>query len=114
MAYTINFTDPFKPPFNIANEEINGPAYPLDGTTSGETSFAIYGKGVPDYGERIQENMIHHLENFSGHTAPVNPIQGQLWFSRHEHIRTGTGANDWWKWNGSSWDPTLNYNYAAT
>jgi hypothetical protein len=42
----------------------------------------LYGKGSPDYGERIQENMIHMLENFSSPNEPVHPIGGQMWFDR--------------------------------
>jgi len=71
------------------------------------TSFVLYGKGHPNYGERIQENLVHLLETMSGSVEPTYPISGQQWFRRYDVIQTGTG---WYQWNGTTWDsfvPTL-------
>jgi hypothetical protein len=44
------------------------------------TSLLLYGKGVPDYGERIAENLVNVLENFAGPVDPINPTHGQVWY----------------------------------
>ena len=107
MAYTVNYTDPFTTSFNISDNDINGPTIPIvDESISnpddadGVSSLLIYGKGVANYGERIQENLLHMLENFSGATQIANPIKGQLWFSNYEHVRDGA---NWYRWDGTVW-----------
>jgi hypothetical protein len=35
---------------------------------------------MAEYGERFQESVVHMLEHFAFPTAPVVPIQGQIWF----------------------------------
>lgn len=61
----------------------NGPSTPIGGVdpsaTSANTTLFLYGKGTPDYGERIQENLIYMLEHFFGPTEPSFPIPGQVW-----------------------------------
>lgn len=44
------------------------------------TSIALIGKNYPGYGEFLNENFIHMLENFAGTTAPAGSIVGQLWY----------------------------------
>lgn len=51
------------------------------------TSLELVGKGVTHFnattswGQALQDNTIHHLENFANDTPPVAPLQGQLWFN---------------------------------
>jgi hypothetical protein len=40
----------------------------------------LYGRGVPDYGARIQENLIQILEHHAGIVSPAHPTVGQLWY----------------------------------
>lgn len=70
--YTLNWSDDsLKAPFVLTGGTI-------DTTT---TSLALTGKGVINWGERVEENLIRLLENFASNgTAPANPTIGQLWY----------------------------------
>lgn len=74
-VYIINYSDPSKPVFPV-----------LPGTTDNSTSLRLPGHGVTSYGETIDEDLLHLLENFASPTSPVNPIEGQLWFDAAEEI----------------------------
>lgn len=84
--YTINFTDPANGSFIIQPYTTNGPATPTSSipfdsnAVAANTSVVLLGKGKFEYGEQIQESIVHMLEHFSASTAPVYPVQGQLWF----------------------------------
>jgi hypothetical protein len=52
-----------------------------DATVDNTTSLTFVGRNYSGYGQTIEENFLHLLENFSSATAPTNPIQGQLWFN---------------------------------
>lgn len=83
--YKVNFTDPRKEGFIIEPYQTNGTVSPvsdvLDASAArASTSLLLYGRDVPNYGERIAENFVQLLENFAGPAAPKNPIEGQLWF----------------------------------
>jgi len=99
VAYIVNFTDPEVTPFNVNSFTTDGPAAPntlqLNSTAvKASTSLLLYGKGHAEYGERIQENLVNLMENFSGATEPTFPISGQTWFSRVTYvmIEYGTGS----------------------
>lgn len=52
-----------------------------DGTIDiAKTDLALFGKGYAGFGERLNENFVQLLENFSNNTAPANKIKGQLWY----------------------------------
>ena len=71
IDYTLNWTDDIlKPPFTLTGGTV-------DSTT---TSLSLTGKGYVNWGERLQENLLHLLENFAASTPPANPTLGQLWF----------------------------------
>jgi len=101
-SYIINLTNPWIDSFNVSAFASNGPIFPLSASlestaVAANTSLIIYGKGHPNYGERIEENLVHLMENFSGSVEPQFPISGQLWFQRFDVIRTG--GTDWYEWN---------------
>jgi hypothetical protein len=52
-----------------------------DATVNNTTSLTFIGRNYSGYGQAIEENFLHLLENFSSTTQPSNPIQGQLWFN---------------------------------
>ena len=91
-TYFIDFTDasvPLKTRFIVPEYKTEGTINPLSlmlnggehGATSASTSLLLIGKGVPNYGERIQENLVHLLENFASNgISPVYPTIGQLWY----------------------------------
>jgi len=68
MAYTINLTD--------------GTIFATiaDGTINTQSSMVLVGKNYAGYGEFLDENFIHLLENSSNTTAPGAPLEGQLWW----------------------------------
>jgi len=68
MAYTINLTD--------------GAVFATiaDGTINTSSSMILVGKNYAGYGEFLDENFIHLLENSSNTTAPPSPLTGQLWW----------------------------------
>jgi hypothetical protein len=70
MAYTINLTDGTV--FAVIN----------DGTINTSSSMTLVGKNYAGYGEFLDENFIHLLENSSDTTAPSNPLTGQLWWDK--------------------------------
>lgn len=54
-----------------------------DGTADlNSTSVAIVGRNFAGYGELLNENFVHMLENFAHTTAPRAPLIGQLWYDK--------------------------------
>lgn len=52
-----------------------------DGTADlTSTSLALVGRNFAGYGEYLNENMIHMLENFASVSQPNSPLEGQLWY----------------------------------
>ena len=70
MAYTIVKSDG-SVLTTIADGTIN--------TTS--TSLGLPGRNYSGYGQSLDTNFVHQLENFSKSTPPDNPIRGQLWYN---------------------------------
>lgn len=53
-----------------------------DGTlNTTSTSIALPGRLYPGYGQVIDTDLVHVLENFADVSPPANPLQGQLWFN---------------------------------
>ena len=74
MAYTINLTD--------------GSIFATvaDGTINTSSSMTLVGKNYAGYGEFLDENFIHLLENSSNTTAPTAPLTGQLWWDKSSSL----------------------------
>jgi hypothetical protein len=70
MAYTITLTD--------------GTVFATiaDGTINTSSSMTLVGKNYAGYGDFLNENYIHLLENGSNTTAPGSPLTGQLWWDK--------------------------------
>ena len=68
MAYTINLT--------------NGTIFATiaDGTINTSSSMTLIGKNYAGYGQFLDDNFIHLLENGANSTAPGAPLTGQLWW----------------------------------
>lgn len=69
MAYTIVKSDGTVLT-TIADGTIN--------TTS--TSIGLPGRNYAGYGQTLDTNFVHQLENFADTTPPSNPLRGQLWY----------------------------------
>jgi hypothetical protein len=86
MAYTINLTD--------------GTIFATipDGTVNTSSSMTLIGKNYAGYGQFLDDNFIHLLENSSNTTAPGSPIVGQLWWdSGNTRLNIYTGGAAGWK-----------------
>ena len=84
MSYTINLTD--------------GAVFATipDGTINTSSSMTLVGKNYAGYGEFLDTNFIHLLENSSNTTAPGAPLSGQLWWdSGNGLMKVYTGTT--WK-----------------
>jgi hypothetical protein len=70
MAYTINLTD--------------GTIFATipDGTINTASSMTLVGKNYAGYGEFLDENFVHILENGANTTPPGAPLTGQLWWDK--------------------------------
>ena len=51
-----------------------------DGTVDTTTSLSLIGKNYTNFGELLNEDLLHLLENFANASAPSNPTEGQLWY----------------------------------
>ena len=86
--YTMNFSDGTLF-FEVEPYAADGPESPSSETlfrtaTSANTSLVILGKYFENYGERIQENLLHLLENFAMDEEPAYPVGGQIWYDRSQ------------------------------
>ena len=69
MPYTVDYSQSSKTAI-IVN----------DGTIDTSTSLGLIGKNYTRFGETLNENLLHLLENFANTNAPSNPSEGQLWY----------------------------------
>jgi len=74
MAYTINLT--------------NGTIFATiaDGTINTSSSMVLVGKNYAGYGEFLDENFIHLLENSADTAPPGAPLTGQLWWDANINV----------------------------
>ena len=84
MSYTINLT--------------NGTVFAViaDGTVNTSSSMTLIGKNYAGYGQFLDDNFIHLLENSANTTAPSSPLTGQLWWdSTNTLLKIYSGAGGW-------------------
>ena len=84
MAYTINLT--------------NGTTFATitDGTVNTASSMTLIGKNYAGYGQFLDDNFIHLLENSANTTAPAAPLTGQLWWdSTNTLLKVYSGGSGW-------------------
>ena len=83
MAYTINLT--------------NGTPFATipDGTINTSSSMTLIGKNYAGYGQFLDDNFIHLLENASNSTAPAAPLTGQLWWDSTNKVMKAYNATGW-------------------
>ena len=86
MAYTITLT--------------NGTTFATipDGTINQASSMTLVGKNYAGYGQFLDDNFIHLLENFSNSSAPPAPLTGQLWWDNtNTKLKIYAGGTAGWK-----------------
>jgi hypothetical protein len=58
-----------------------------DGTiNTTSTSVGLPGRNYAGYGQQLDTNFVHQLENFADTTPPANPLTGQLWYNTNANI----------------------------
>jgi hypothetical protein len=94
MSYTINLTD--------------GAIFAVipDGTINTASSMTLVGKNYAGYGQFLDTNFVHLLENSSNTTPPGAPLTGQLWWD--------SGNNLLQVYNGSQWKTISSATSSAT
>lgn len=55
--------------------------FSLTSSSAPSTSITLYGKGVSNYNERIQQNIVYMLEHFASPIPPTKPMFGQIWMN---------------------------------
>lgn len=89
MAYQVRYTD---------STNLDKPALTVeDNTINATTSIQFPGRNITGYGTIIAENFLHILENFANDSAPINPVEGQLWYDNTP------GVNQLKVFDGTSW-----------
>lgn len=73
MSYIINKTDG-----SVLTEVVDGT---IDQSA---TCLTLIGKNASSYGEFLNENFVHLLENFASETSPTPPRTGQTWYDISE------------------------------
>ena len=87
MPYNIPFTD----------EANKGNITVEDQSINTETSVKLPGRLTTDYGQSVNENFLHLLENFANTSPPTNPVEGQLWYD------TTTEVDQLKIYDGTNW-----------
>lgn len=90
MAYTIVKSDGTVLT-TIADGTIN--------TTS--TTLGLPGRNYAGYGQSLDTNFVHILENFADSTPPTNPLRGQLWYNTNNQTLYVCPTNG--ETNGANW-----------
>jgi microcystin-dependent protein len=76
MPYTISYTDTVN----------KGTITVVDNTLNSETTLSFPGRGTTAYGQAVNENFLHLLENFANTLAPERPVEGQLWYDSTQGV----------------------------
>lgn len=95
MSQRINHTDTEKLPITI-----------LDGEIDTTLDIGLIGRNTKGFGEQLNENFLHLLENFAAPTPPTRPIEGELWFDNANNILMQyTTTNTWKPVSGTKTEP---------
>jgi hypothetical protein len=93
MSYTIPYSDPGKNNNPIIVPDVSG--------NKQSTSLTLIGKNAPGFGQQLAENFVHMLENFASPVAPINTIEGQLWYDNStQQLKITSGGALWAPVNG--------------
>lgn len=58
-----------------------------DGTINTiSTSLGLPGRNFAGYGQSLNTNFVHIVENFAAGSPPSNPLRGQLWYDTNESL----------------------------
>lgn len=66
-----------------------------DGIVDASTGLYLVGRSFTGYGEFFADNFIRLLENFASPDAPVNPLDGQIWYNKNDKQFRYWDGNNW-------------------
>jgi Chaperone of endosialidase len=93
MSYEIQLTNGSVLIASLADNSADGP-----GQATQHSSITLIGRDYVGYGQFLNDNLIHMLENFSNTSSPSDPLIGQLWWdSTNKVLKTYSGTS--WKVN---------------
>jgi hypothetical protein len=83
--------------YTIHNTNGNILATVADGTVNSvSSSITLVGKNYSGYGQFLNEDLVHLLENFANKSAPTAPLAGQLWFNSSVNTLSVYTTNSSW------------------
>ena len=84
-----------------------------DGTyDSTYTSLKLVGRNYSNYGQYMTDNLVHLLENFASTSAPLHPLNGQLWWDvgsnalKAYYVQQPSGTATWKTVGGATYSGT--------
>jgi hypothetical protein len=86
MAYSINLSN--------GTTLIPGGLQPSTINTTA-SSLVLVGQNYSGYGQFLNDNFIHLLENFANTSSPANPLRGQLWWDTQNNILKVYSGTSW-------------------
>ena len=67
-----------------------------NGTTASVGGITLIGKNYTGYGELIAEDFVKILENNANSTAPIGPLEGQLWWdTTNQSLKVYNSSTQW-------------------
>jgi hypothetical protein len=90
MSYTINLTN--------GNVLTTIPDGTINTTACSQT---LVGKNYAGYGQFLDDNFVHLLENAANSTSPSTPLKGQLWFNTTTSVLQVYNGSGWKSLGGS-------------
>lgn len=106
--------------FAVKPHSANGPSSPSSTVpysglgaraVSINTPFVLVGKGVAEYGQIVQNNILYLAENFCNPTRPIPPMKGMIWYKNTNQIDVNYPADPvdagLYVWNGMFWNTIL-------
>ena len=88
-----------------------------DGTiNTSSTSLALPGRNYAGYGQYLDTNFVHAIENFANASPPANPLAGQLWFNTNSNTMyvcpiDGASSSNWLALTSTASGGTINLYY---
>lgn len=116
--YVFKYTNTPSSSFVVKPYTVNGPMTPTVTTpyvnaVSGvhaiaiNTPLVLVGKGITDYGQVVQNNLLYLAENFCSPTPPIPPMVGMVWYKSDNSSppagSTYPAAKGLYVWNGTEW-----------
>lgn len=120
--YIFKYTNQSSASFVVKPYTANGPASPSVTTPyvnsisgihafSINTPFVLVGKGVTDYGQTVQNNILYLAENFCNPTRPQPPMTGMLWYKSAPGTDVANPTDPTvaglYMWDGTTWNNLL-------